>query len=70
MNDRTLKSLIKMIKEGWPSLRTECSQSVLNYWTFKEDLSVEDGIIYKEHRLILPESEREGTLKNTTQRAL
>ena len=63
MNDRTLKSLIKMIKEGWLSLRTECPQSVLNYWTFKEDLSVEDGIIYKGHRLIMPESEREDTLK-------
>ena len=52
-----------MIKEGWSSLSAECPQSVLNYWTFKEDLSVEDGIIYKGHRLIMPESEREGTLK-------
>ena len=52
-----------MIKEGWPSIRTECPQSVLNYWTFKEDLSVEDGIIYKGRRLIMPETEREGTLK-------
>ena len=52
-----------MIKEGWPSLRTECPQSVLNYWTFNEDLSVEDSIIYKGHRVIMPESEREGTPK-------
>ena len=51
-------NLIKMIKEGWPSLRTACPQSVL-----KEDLSVEGGIVYRGHRLIIPESEREGTLK-------
>ena len=63
MNDRTLKYLIKMIKEAWQSLRTECPQSILDYWTFKGDLNVEDGIIYKGHRLIMPESEREGTLK-------
>ena len=66
MNDRTLKSLIKMIKEGWPSLRTECPQSIFDYWTFKEDLSVEDDIIYKEHRLVMPESEREGNSKYYT----
>ena len=52
-----------MIKEGWPSLRTEWPQYVLDYWTFKADLSVEDGIVYKGHRFIMPESEREGTLK-------
>ena len=45
------------------SIATASPQSVLDYQTFKKDLSVEDGIVYKGHRLILPESDREGTLK-------
>ena len=38
-------------------------KQLLEFWDFRQEISVENGILYKSHRLIVPHSERLETLK-------
>ena len=62
-SDPTLHSLTKTIHEGWPQSRKDCPEQLLEFWNFRQEISEEDGILYKNHRLIVPHSERLETLK-------
>ena len=55
-SDPTLHSLTKTIYEGWP-------KQLLDFWSFRQEISEEDGLLYKNQRLIVPQRERLGTLK-------
>ena len=41
----------------------DCPHSIQSYWYFRDQITCEDGIIYKGTRLIIPKSERASTLK-------
>ena len=58
-----LCSLTKTIHEGWPQSRKDCPEQLLDFWNFRQEISEEDGILYKNHRLIVPHSKRLETLK-------
>ena len=62
-NDPTLCKLRNVIFQGWPAVREECPQSLHEYWNFREELTIEDGLILKRERLLIPPSLREETLK-------
>ena len=62
-SDPTLCSLSKSTHEGWPQSRKDCPKQVLEFWNFRQEISEENGILYKSHRLIVPHSERLETLK-------
>ena len=62
-SDPTLCSLTKTIHEGWPQARKDCPEQLLEFWNFRQEINKEDGILYKNHRLIIPHSERLETLK-------
>ena len=57
-SDPTLCSLTKTKHEGWPQSRKGCSEQLLEFWNFRQEISEEDGILYKNHRLIVPHSEK------------
>ena len=57
-SDPTLKSLSKTIHEGWPQSKKDCPEQLLELWSFRQDISEENDILYKNHRLIVPHSER------------
>ena len=59
----TLCSLSKTIHKGWPQSKKDCPKQVLKFWDFRQEISEENGILYKSHRLIVPHSERLETLK-------
>ena len=61
--DPTLCSLAKMIHEGCPQSRKGCPEQPLDVWSFRQGISEEDGLLYKNQRLIVPHSERLETLK-------
>ena len=54
----TLCSLTKTIHEGWPQSRKDCPKQLLDFWSFRQEISEEDGLLYKNQRLIIPHSER------------
>ena len=62
-SDPTLHRLTKTIHEGWPQSRKDCPKQLLEFWNFRQEISKEDGILYKNHRLIVPHSERLETLR-------
>ena len=62
-SDPTLHSLTKTVHEGWPHCKKGCPEQLLDYWSFRQEISEEDGLLYKNQRLIVPHSERLETLK-------
>lgn len=56
--DEQLYTLKKTILEGWPDNRKQCPEKVLDFWTYREQLSVTNGLILKGQRIIIPRSLR------------
>ena len=59
----TLHSLAKTVYEGLPQSRKDCPKQLLDFWSFRQEISEEDGLFYKNQRLIVLHSERLETLK-------
>ena len=55
IQDQDLNKLKDVIFKGWPEYRKQCPQEPLDYWTFRCDLVIEDGLILKGDRIIIPE---------------
>ena len=47
---------------GWPTYAKDCDLELKDYWSYCEEISLEDGILCKGHRLIVPKSERQSIL--------
>ena len=62
-SDPTLCSLTKTVHESWPQSRKDCPKQLLDFWSFKQEISEEDGLLCKSQRLIMPHSERLETLR-------
>ena len=50
--DDELDLLKHTIMQGWPSSIKQVSQVLQPYWTFREELTVEDGLILKGTRIV------------------
>ena len=61
--DPSLRLRAKTVRKGWPKTIKDCPHSIQSYWYFRDQITYEDGIIYKGTRLIIPKSERALTLK-------
>ena len=61
-NDPTLSKLREVIHEGWPATREKCHKALHNYWNFREELTIEDSLILKQERIVMPTTLRRGTL--------
>ena len=57
-------ALLKHTKNhGWPSTIREVPSEIQPYWTFREELTVEDGIILKGRQIVVPNKRCQGTLQ-------
>ena len=61
--DPTLNRLKQMIMEGWPEYRKQCPQELWDFWYFRCDLAIEDGMILKSNRIVIPEELRRQVLE-------
>ena len=52
--DATLQSLKNTITTGWPLTKEEVPVCIREYWNYKEELTVQDGILYKGMKVIVP----------------
>ena len=52
--DPIMQQLIKYISEGWPARQQDVIQQLQSYQSFKEEMSVIDGLIFKGERIIIP----------------
>lgn len=48
--------------EGWPESRTDCPDSIKQFWNFRDELSVENDLIMKGSRIVIPHDLRTGLL--------
>ena len=51
------------ITHGWPRTIREVSSEIQPYWTFREELTVEDGVVLKGTQIVVPQKKHEATLK-------
>ena len=56
--DTQLQSLMSVINLGWPEARSDCPPNITEFWNFRDELSVIDGIILKGHRILVPKALR------------
>ena len=61
--DTTLSVLRKIIMHGWPEKRSNCPASLHAYWSYRDELTVADGLILKGMRIVIPESLQPDVLK-------
>ena len=63
LKDSTQNLLKDTIFRGWPEQRKNVPYELFEYWTFRCDLVLDDGLILKNNRILIPESLREEVLK-------
>ena len=51
-----------MILKGWPDTRRETPHSIIEYFGFRDELAVSDGIVYKGMNIVVPPSLRQDML--------
>ena len=61
--DDELALLKHAIMSGWPSSIKQVPHILQSYWTFREELTVEDGLILKGTRIVIPVKQHEVVLK-------
>lgn len=65
IQDDTLKELAKIIRKGWPDLKQNVPMSIQAFWPFRDELVVNDNIIFKGTKVVIPKSMRALMLKRT-----
>lgn len=54
--DQVLQTLCSIIYNGWPNKESQVSLSVLPFFPYRDELIVENGIVTKGHRTVIPDS--------------
>ncbi|RXN04113.1 sec1 family domain-containing 2-like protein [Labeo rohita] len=54
--DEVLQALSTMIQQGWPSKEHSLCPTVRPYFPYRDELAVEDGIVMKGHKTVIPHS--------------
>jgi hypothetical protein len=61
--DMVLQVLKTTILSGWPETRQEVPIVIRDYWTFREEMTVQNGVIFKRERIVIPKSMRPDMLQ-------
>ena len=65
--DEELQSLKHYISTGWPAKRSQIPVSLHPYWNFRDELTVESGILMKNSKILIPETLKQKYLKQIHQ---
>ena len=57
--DKELQSLKHYISTGWPAKRSQIPVSLHPYWNYRDELTVESGILMKNSKVLIPETLRQ-----------
>lgn len=52
--DEELQSLKAIVEAGWPANKKNIPPTIQKYWTYREDISLYDGMLLKGNRVIIP----------------
>ena len=56
--DLVLQTLKTTVLTGWPERRDECPVQIRDYWNYREEISLHNGILFKSQRVIVPKAMR------------
>ena len=56
--DPEMQQLMKVILDGWPSNKSQLAECVKSYFSIRDTLSCQDGIILKAERIVIPKNLR------------
>lgn len=62
-NEQQLHQLRQQIQDGWPSEIRNVPQEVKPFWTFREELSTYNGLIFKGEQIVVPKSQQLDALR-------
>ena len=65
--DEDLQSLVHVVQKGWPEMKAALPEPVKPYFHLRDELSVQDGVLFRGNRVIIPRSMRADTLKKIHQ---
>ena len=65
--DKELQSLKHYISTGWPSKRSQIPVSLHPYWNYRDELTVESGILMKNSKVLIPETLKQKYLRQIHQ---
>jgi len=54
--DELLQQLARTIYQGWPEQRVNCPPTLVQFWNYRDELYVEDGMVIKGSRILVPET--------------
>lgn len=58
-DDETLKQLKIVILEGWPEERSKVPAQITPYYSYIDELTIQDGIVFRGQRIVIPSSLRQ-----------
>ena len=56
--DLVLETLKTTVLTGWPEKRDECPVQFRDYWNYREEISLHNGLLFKSQRVIVPKAMR------------
>ena len=60
--DETSQVVMEYVLTGWPADKAQVDELARQYFSYREELCVEDGLLFKKERLVVPQSMRAGVL--------
>ena len=45
--DTASSLLLQVVANGWPEVKKDCHPFLLDYWTYREEISAENGLLFK-----------------------
>jgi len=58
-NDHILNTLRETIYRGWPDKREKCPEALHDYWNFRKEITIEDGLTLNGDRIVVPPTLRQ-----------
>ena len=62
-NDPTLSLVMQYVLDGWPGNANECAEPAQPFFTYREELTIVDGLLVKGSRIVIPTDIRHACLE-------
>lgn len=63
IQDVELQQVMNVVQSGWPDDIREVPADIRKYWTYREELTCSDGLLFNNWRIVLPQSLRADMLQ-------
>ena len=57
-SDIQMQQLGRVIHEGWPDNKQQVPTDIREYWSYRDELNVHDGLLFRGTRVIIPQATR------------